>query len=147
MDHKNLKTGQSMESLRSFKTGEIIEVDGCLAQFRTYRVDRQAPVYHVTVGISPRQPAVEWDDILGQVPWSPPGTNSWSGEVRIWRTGGRMYFNAEDLEVSVLALPVRKPRASKRYSWEWAGDGLDHHGNGGIDGPWLRILKSYVKAH
>lgn len=99
--------------------GELIGYEGLLAQYRGYywhetepiRIDRIAAsdLDYEKWGLTP---------FLGKVPWSPPGSGTWNGEVEN-QFGGRAYVKADDWPVHLVEHPIPRPRNGREYAWEW----------------------------
>ena len=108
------------ESVIPHRLGTLFAWEGSVAQFRGDSLpDPTQPVRRYHFALS-KLKAGDYADLLGQVPWSPPGSNSWNGEVRTLH-GGRIYVDTDGFTETYVDHPIPRPgRDSKTYVWKWS---------------------------
>ena len=97
--------------------GQLVELNGKLAQYIGDRLDSNRPVLITSYRVS----TINSDeyDVLGQVPWSPFG--GFVGEVKVNGGWGRMRVDTEPWQFREVEAPVKQPRNGKTFTWYWAG--------------------------
>jgi hypothetical protein len=101
------------------RLGEILVHDGCLAQYRGDRLSPTEPVLETTLAVARGLKAEEYPDLVGEVPWSPPGSGNWGGIITTRHGGEIRLVIDQSWEFMTVREPVAKPRDGKTYTWEW----------------------------
>lgn len=96
--------------------GELLALDGKLAQFRGDRVLPDRPVKATRYAVS-NVDAGDYD-VIGKVPWS-AGNHDWSGTVRHgW--GGDIMVDTSGWKLVTVEAPIAKPRDGGTYRMVWS---------------------------
>lgn len=102
-----------------YRFAQLVEHEGCIAQFagETFGSDRPTLTLHLRVSTIP---VSEAPHAIGQVPWSPPGSSSWSGVIRTMH-GGQQRIACEGWRAVDVVREIKPPRDGREYGWRWYG--------------------------